>query len=98
MTDDSPRSAMGLYEHDDHYHALVENVAASVMKEHGPVDPRDCDREARQIAVRAAAAMLARIYQDDAELHALQGKLEHYRVRSEMSSLSPVATKMMEGY
>ncbi|HEX7876632.1 MAG TPA: hypothetical protein VF489_08625 [Sphingobium sp.] len=90
MTGESLKSAMDLYEHDEHYHALVESVVAAVIEEHGP--------EARDIAVVAAAAMLARIYQDDAELHVLQGKLEHYRVRSEMSSLSPVATKMMEGY
>lgn len=78
MTDE-PTEALRLSEKDARIRALIYATVAFVLNDHGPVDPERADREAHDIALATATILAKRIYDGDAELHALRAERDLYK-------------------
>ena len=85
------KTAMEIWQRDRRLHAIVLSSVASAMQEHGPVDPERADRDAHDIALKAALLAVTRIVEEDAELkHARMERDAFRKLAEETISLSPM--------
>src|ERR1700693_2954208 len=68
---------------DSRFHAMVMSAVGSAMQEHGLIDPQRADQAARKIAMTAAAFVLARAFDEDAEVKAAHAERDAYRKLAE---------------
>lgn len=77
------KEAAKLFRSDPRFRALVDSTVAEAFNEHGRIDPDRPERDAHSIATWASALLLARIYEQDAELKAMRAERDGFRTLAE---------------
>lgn len=77
------KKAAHQFRNDARFRALVDSTVHEAFTEHGRIDPERAERDAHEIATWAAALLLARIYEQDAELRATREERDNYRALAE---------------
>lgn len=84
------RRAISQWEVDQMFHQTVRQAVALAMQRHGPIDRRDADRAAHDIATDVAAIVLKAVYEDDGLVKQLAAERDRYRKMAEEAiSLRP---------
>ena len=84
------QTATDLHRRDLRTRALIDSSVHTAMDDYGPIDPEEAGRDAARIAQSACAILAARIFTEDAELHAIRAERDQYRkLAEEALSVSP---------
>lgn len=82
------KKAAHQFRNDPRFRALVDSTVHEAFTEHGRIDPERPERGAHEIATWAAALLLARIYEQDAELRAMREERDRFRTLAENAFLA----------
>ncbi len=85
MAEETMRDAAKTFEREARVRMIVKSAVAEARHGFGPIDPERAERDATELAMRAAAVTAHRIYNEDAELRALRYERDHYKAIAEQT-------------
>ena len=77
------KAAAEQFRNDPRFRALVDSTVSEAFHQHGRLNPDTVERDAHDIATWASALLLARIYEQDAELRAMREERDSYKALAE---------------